>query len=102
MTSISDLPDFSEKDILMLQDIPNKIVVEKSITEPIKTSHIINEDNLLVGIIVLLLLYKPTNKFIDNMTSPFSNDFVNVLFKATIILIIYILIKRFILPVVSL
>ena len=103
MTSISDLPDFSDDDIvkLGLRDIPNRIVVEKEIASS-KFKDIISEDNLLVGLIILLILYKPTNTFINSFVSPFSNDLVNVAFKSMCILIIYVLIKKYILPIITL
>ena len=105
MTSISDLPDFSDDDIekLGLRNIPNKIVIEKDANlTPSKFKDIINEDNLLVGLIILLILYKPTNTFINSMVSPFSNDLVNIVFKSLCILTIYILIKKYILPIITL
>jgi hypothetical protein len=97
MTSISDLPDFSEHDILQLQEIPNKIIVEK-----INIKQVVSEDNLLVGIIILLLLYKPANELLNSSFNFFSNSLANVALKSVCILILFILTKRFILPMVML
>jgi hypothetical protein len=97
MTSISDLPDFSENDMLELQDIPNKITVEK-----INIKQVVSEDNLLVGIIILLLLYKPANHLINSSFNFFSNSIANVALKSICILILFILTKRFVIPMVML
>jgi hypothetical protein len=114
MTSISDLPDFSDTDILLLQDTPQELIIEKEIEtiqeqiqEPSKLNinSIISEENLLVFILVLIIMFKPTNNYIQllsNRISPFANDFSTVIFTSSCILIIYLLVKNTVLPHIKL
>ena len=102
MTSISDLPDFSEHDLLLLQNHPNELKVEKIIPSAPKSlsiniTSLVSEDNLVIFIIIFIIMYKPTSNYIQ-MFSPFSNDLANVVFKSSCIVVIYILFKMYFLP----